>query len=155
MMGEFVFRQDETEARVVHRTLCELVEQRDPAVLGGDLGQVMKQQQWHAQHSTSRLVVRGRSGKGTIFGLSLYMILIIVAVVSDYHTKYCINRTAGRAFWYVANETMLVQVVAWTSECLTWTRIDFLGLVVRTKSAHPSTGRHPNVRRLRQDSGDR
>lgn len=33
-------RQDETEARVVHRMLCELVEQRDPAVLGGDLCQV-------------------------------------------------------------------------------------------------------------------
>lgn len=36
----FVFRQDETEARVVHRTLCELVEKQDPSLLGGDLGQV-------------------------------------------------------------------------------------------------------------------
>lgn len=33
-------KQDETEARVVHRTLCELVERQDPALLGGDLSQV-------------------------------------------------------------------------------------------------------------------
>lgn len=32
--------QDETEARAVHRTLCDLLEQQDPAVLGSDLGQV-------------------------------------------------------------------------------------------------------------------
>lgn len=33
-------KQDETEARVVHRTLCELVERQDPALLGSDLSQV-------------------------------------------------------------------------------------------------------------------
>ena len=33
--------QDVTEARVVHRMLCDLVEHQDPGVLGGDLGQVL------------------------------------------------------------------------------------------------------------------
>lgn len=32
--------QDETEARIVHRTLTELVEQQDPNLLGANLGQV-------------------------------------------------------------------------------------------------------------------
>lgn len=32
--------QDETEARIVHRTLTELVEQQDPSLLGANLGQV-------------------------------------------------------------------------------------------------------------------
>lgn len=44
--------QDETEARVVHRTLCDLVEQQDPAILGGDLGQVSMcggDEQWSAR----------------------------------------------------------------------------------------------------------
>lgn len=34
------FIQDETEARIVHRTLTELVEQQDPSLLGANLGQV-------------------------------------------------------------------------------------------------------------------
>lgn len=40
VLGYYVV-QDVTEARVVHRMLCDLVEQQDPAVLGGDLGQVL------------------------------------------------------------------------------------------------------------------
>lgn len=35
-----LFIQDETEARIVHRTLTELVEQQDPGLLGANLGQV-------------------------------------------------------------------------------------------------------------------
>ena len=35
-----VLGQDETEARCVHRTLCGLVEQQDPGLLGANLGQV-------------------------------------------------------------------------------------------------------------------
>ncbi|CAM9413811.1 unnamed protein product [Ascophyllum nodosum] len=40
-LANLPLKQDETEARMVHRTLCGLVEQRDPDLLGGDLGQVL------------------------------------------------------------------------------------------------------------------
>ncbi|CAM9477610.1 unnamed protein product, partial [Ectocarpus fasciculatus] len=39
-LSHLPLKEDETEARVVHRTLCELVEQQDPSLLGRNLGQV-------------------------------------------------------------------------------------------------------------------
>eukprot|EP00752_Nemacystus_decipiens_P011318 g10058.t1 len=39
-LSNLPLREDETEARIVHRTLTELVEQQDPCLLGANLGQV-------------------------------------------------------------------------------------------------------------------
>ncbi|CAM9453902.1 unnamed protein product [Ectocarpus sp. 13 AM-2016] len=39
-LSHLPLKEDETEARVVHRTLCELVEQQDPNLLGSNLGKV-------------------------------------------------------------------------------------------------------------------
>ena len=43
--------QDETEARIVHRTLTELVEQQDPSLLGANLGQVRHDQPANPQYT--------------------------------------------------------------------------------------------------------